>query len=258
MSDFNYASLLTSLLGANASTKTAKDVTDLNNQLKASYSNPSSLYGQYSATDKQFYNDLQAQNAASGRTTDAYKTGVAREAAYNNWLTQYRSNLSNQIGNYAKTASTYNTANPYMTVLGSLLGNQKDSNGATVQSPLAQAANQGLTSSIGWLGNQAKSLFNSGTADTGSQQSSDPIANAYGTYGNDVSNAMTNAINGNTTGSNSNNSFNSIDYGNSDNTTSNYSDTYNAASDPIAQNIGNTNNYDTDGVDYLSNLFGGS
>ena len=106
MSDFNYASLLTSLLGANASTKTAKDVTDLNNQLKASYSNPSSLYGQYSATDKQFYNDLQAQNAASGRTTDAYKTGVAREAAYNNWLTQYRSNLSNQIGNYAKTAST--------------------------------------------------------------------------------------------------------------------------------------------------------
>jgi hypothetical protein len=256
MADFDYSSLLGTLLGASAQAKTNKDVQGLNDQLKQSYTNPSSLYGQYSATDKQFYNDLQAQNAASGRTTDAYKTGVAREAAYNNWLTQYRNNLSNQVNNYAKTATTYNTANPWMTVLGTLLSNQKGADGQSVSNPLKQQVNSGITSALGWLGNQASGLMQSNPySGYNYQQGSDPIAQQFGSYGNDVSNALSQAISGN-------NNYN--DYGNQAGdavSSSNYSPDYNAASDPIAQSIGNSGDsaasYNTGGVDYLSNLFGG-
>ena len=66
--------------------------------LQNSYQNPKDVFDKYySALDDKFYKELRAQDAARGRSTDAYKRGVEREAAFQNWMTQYQ----NQLGGFA-------------------------------------------------------------------------------------------------------------------------------------------------------------
>jgi hypothetical protein len=117
--------LLSGLGSAYTGYKTSHNTNSLLNQLQNSYKDPSSLYGQYSATDKQFYNDYMANAAAQGRATDAYKLGTAREAAYNNWLGQYRTNLAQQAQSTLGTSLAANNAaaSPYYTAA-KLLGDK--------------------------------------------------------------------------------------------------------------------------------------
>ena len=242
MSDFDYSSLLGSLLGASSSYNTAKNVSSLSNQLKNSYSNPSSLYSNYSANDTQFYNQLNAQNAMSGRSTDAYKNGVAREAAYNNWLTQYRSNLANQLSSYSKSASTYGTSNPLLYLAGTLLSSKKGADGQTTQNPLTQKINSGIDSGLSWLGNATGLTSNNSQSNT----DSDPIANNYATYGNDVSNSLSSMLGG------------TYNYGNSDTSSNDNTDnSYNDFNVSTAGTGGSSSpTYDTGGVSALTDLLG--
>lgn len=91
--------------------------------LAQSFDNPAGTYDQYRANDETFFNQLAAQNAARGRNTDAYKMGVEREAAFNNWLTNYRTQLggfagaqfdpSRMAGDYFNSMNTANLINDY-------------------------------------------------------------------------------------------------------------------------------------------------
>ena len=74
----------------------AADPTQYNALLAQSYTDPKSVYdSQYAPMDKQFYGDMMANASVSGRTTDAYKHGLARESQFQNFLNQYRTGLSN-------------------------------------------------------------------------------------------------------------------------------------------------------------------
>lgn len=64
--------------------------------LGESYTNPQGIYDRfYKPIDTMFNQQLQAQDAASGRATDAYKRDVAREANFYNYLSGMQNNLGN-------------------------------------------------------------------------------------------------------------------------------------------------------------------
>ena len=165
----DYASALAQILGAIGTTAANRQYTNqqksLQGMMNESYSNPSSVYNnQYSALDKTFYKDLMAHAAAKGRATDAYKMGVQREAAFQNWLGQYRSGLANQMDANAKTAAINKQNSPYAAgayVLGSLFGNTVNKQGQTISGPLNKKANDYIQSGIDSVSNMFSTPSNS-------------------------------------------------------------------------------------------------
>lgn len=76
------------------------------NLLNQSYTNPQAVYdSQYSAMDKTFYNDMMTNASMTGRTTDAYKHGLAREGAFQDYLSKYRNQLAQLAGGNANPSA---------------------------------------------------------------------------------------------------------------------------------------------------------
>ena len=160
----DYGNILGQLVSTYGSTLANKDYTNtqkgLQGQLKQSYSDPSSVYNsQYRAMDQTFYKDLMAKAAAEGRATDAYKTGLAREAQFQNYLGQYRQGIQNQIQTNANTQSVNKQNNPMNAasfLVGSLLGSGVDAQGNKKPGALNDIVNRGvgsgIDSALGWMG----------------------------------------------------------------------------------------------------------
>lgn len=156
----DYANLLAGGLSAALQSKANSaynnEYNNLNNLLKQTYSDPTSVYNsQYKAMDNVFYNKLQRQAAAEGRSTDVSKMGTAREAAFQNYLNQYRNSLSsqlNQAANAQKINSTTNKYTPYTTVLGQLLAPSVGKDGKQTASPLNDSINSAIGKGIDYIG----------------------------------------------------------------------------------------------------------
>jgi hypothetical protein len=177
MAEVNYAGLLGDLVSAGLSTQANKQYqrtqNDLRSQLQDTYTNPQGVYnGQYGALDKTFYKDMQAQNAAKGRSTDAYRTGIAREAAFQKWLGDYRRGISNEMqtaANVQPSVSKYSKYSPVFAAAAKMLGDEVDPRtGQKKQSSSAGALNTGM-------GNLYESLF----GPSAYQPQSQPAMNNY-------------------------------------------------------------------------------
>lgn len=155
----DYANLLGSGLSAYLQNQSNKKYTNeynnLSSTLRDTYTNPQSVYNsQYKAMDDVFYNKLQRQAAAEGRSTDVSKMGTAREAQFQNYLNQYRNSLSSQLNSVANNQqvnSKYNQYSPYTTVLGQLLAPTVGKNGEKQASPLNDAINGAIGSGINYI-----------------------------------------------------------------------------------------------------------
>ena len=67
-------------------------------RLRETYEDPQAVFDRdYGALDQVFFNELKSQDAARGRSTDAYKRGVEREAKFQDWMLGNR----NQLGGFA-------------------------------------------------------------------------------------------------------------------------------------------------------------
>lgn len=173
----DYANLLGSglsaVLNSNANKQYTNQYNDINNQLKASYTDPTSVYNtQYKALDDVFYNQLKRQASAAGRATDASKMGTAREAQFQQFMNQYRAGLTNQLNQAAtaqKVNSSYNKYTPYTTVLGQLLAPTVGKDGKQTASPLNESINSAIGNGISYIG----SLFGGDSGSTTPTQIAD-------------------------------------------------------------------------------------
>lgn len=178
MATTNYLGTLAQLAAAastaNANRKFQQQQQSLQDRINQTYNDPNAVYNsQYRATDENFYKDMKAQAAARGRTTDAYKMGLAREAQFQNFLGQQRNQLQSQMGANAQMQPAnqlYGQYTPYLYALGSMLGQQKNKDGTESQNPFLEKANQyvdsGVTSALGYM----KDMFSSPTAGSTPQQ----------------------------------------------------------------------------------------
>jgi hypothetical protein len=178
MATTNYLGTLAQLAAAastaNANRKYQKQQQGLQDRIDQTYNDPNSVYqSQFRATDENFYKDMKAQAAARGRTTDAYKMGLAREAQFQNFLGQQRNQLQSQMGANAQMQPTnqlFGQYTPYLYALGSMLGTQKNKDGTESQNPFLEKANQyvdsGVTSALGYM----KDMFSAPAAGSAVQQ----------------------------------------------------------------------------------------
>jgi hypothetical protein len=140
------------------------DPSQYNALLSESYANPTAVYDrQYAPMDKQFYGEMMANDSAAGRTSDAYKHGLAREAQFQKFLNEYRTGLSNTAqgrfnayGNLMKGAAdnTQGLKNTTANALSKVVGGT----GSGGLGSLFSSAAGGIGNGVDYLAN----LFSSG------------------------------------------------------------------------------------------------